>query len=84
VTSLAAAHPAIGGLVVIYRDTLDVRAAQLPSLSTTCRTFEYQLIRVSSVHPAVTLASIYQLASTSIAYLWMCMTSNRRVNKSRH
>jgi len=66
----AAAHPAGGGLAVVYRDTLDVRAAQLPSPSTTYRTFEYQLIRVSSTRPAVTLANVYRPPSTSVSLFY--------------
>ena len=67
---LAAAHPTGGGLAVVYHDTLDVCAAQLPSLLTTYRTFEYQLIRVSSMRPAVTLANVYRPPSTSVSLFY--------------
>ena len=61
-----AAHPAGGGLAIIHRNTLVVRP-QRPLSTTTYLTFEYQLVRVTSTRPALTIVNLYRPPSTSVS-----------------
>ena len=60
-----AVHPAGGGLAIIHRDSLVVRPQRLTS-TTAYQTLEYQLVRVTSTRPSLTIANIYRPPSTSL------------------